>query len=70
MESEVTLLRRRIEQECAALRLALDGFAVSASHEAITARYDRLGACQNELEQLIGPRASEIICEVYTHYLG
>lgn len=70
MESEITLIRRRIEQECAALRLALDGFAVSASHEAIMARYDRLGACQEELEQLIGPRANEIVCEVYTRYLG
>jgi hypothetical protein len=70
LESEVALIRRRIEQECAALRLALDGFAVSASHDAIMARYDRLGACQEELEQLIGPQASEVVCEVYTHYLG
>jgi hypothetical protein len=70
LESEVALIRRRIEQECAALRLALDGFAVSASHDAIMARYDRLGVCQEELEQLIGPQAGEIVCEVYTHYLG
>ncbi len=70
MESEVARLRQRIEQECAALRLALDGFAVSASHDAIMARYDRLGACQEELEQLIGSRASEVVCEVYTRYLG
>ncbi|HEY0757201.1 MAG TPA: hypothetical protein VGD98_24820 [Ktedonobacteraceae bacterium] len=70
MESEVALIRKRIEQECAALRLALDGFAVSSSHEAITARYDRLGACQTELEELIGPQAGEIVCEVYIHYLG
>jgi hypothetical protein len=34
------------------------------------ARYDRLGACQEELEQLIGSRASEVVCEVYTRYLG
>jgi hypothetical protein len=70
VESEIALLRRRIEQECAALRLALDGFAVSASHEAIMARYDRLGSCQEELEKLIGPTANEIVCEVYMHYLG
>lgn len=70
MDSDVARLRRRIEQECAALRLALDGFAVSASHEAITARYNRLGTCQEELEQLVGPRAHEIVCEVYTRYLG
>lgn len=70
MESEIALLRKRIEQECAALRLALDGFAVCASHEAITARYDRLGTYQAELEQLIGPQANEVVCEVYTRYLG
>ena len=70
MESDIARLRQRIEQECAALRLALDGFAVSASHDAIMARYDRLGVCQQELEQLIGPRANEIVCEVYTRYLG
>lgn len=70
MESEIALIRERIEQECAALRLALDGFAVCASHEAITARYDRLGACQTELEQLIGPQANEVVCEVYARYLG
>ena len=70
MESEIALIRQRIEQECAALRLAMDGFAVSASHDAIMARYDRLGACQQELERLVGPQANEIVCEVYTHYLG
>ena len=70
MESEIALLRKRIEQECAALRLALEGFAVSASHEAISARYDRLGVCQSELEKLIGPKAHEIVWEVYTRYLG
>lgn len=70
MESEVALLRKQIEQECVALRLAMDGFAVCASHETITARYDRLGLYQNELERLIGPQANEIVCEVYTHYLG
>lgn len=70
MESEVALIRKQIEQECAALRLALDGFAVCASHEAITARYDRLGVYQTELEHLIGPQANEVVCEVYRHYLG
>jgi hypothetical protein len=70
MESEVALIRKRIEQECVALRHALDGFAVSSSHEAITARYNRLGFYQNELEQLIGSQAHEVVCEAYTRYLG
>ncbi len=70
MESEVALLRARIEQECAALRLALDGFAISASHEAISARYDRLSACKAELEHFIGSQADEVMYEVYTRHLG
>ncbi len=37
MESEVAFIKRRIEQECEALRLAMDGCAVITSHEAITA---------------------------------
>jgi hypothetical protein len=65
MESEIALLKQRIEQECQALRLALNGFAESASHQIIMARYERLGACQAELEKLIGPGAEEIVCELY-----
>lgn len=65
MESEVALLKQRIEQECQALRRALYGFADCASHQAIMARYARLGVCQAELEKLIGPIAEEIVCELY-----
>lgn len=65
MESEVALLKQRIEQECQALRLALNGFAEGASHQAIMARYEHLGVCQAELERLIGPAAEEIVCELY-----
>ncbi len=65
MESEIALLKQRIEQECQALRLALSGFAEGASHQAIMARYERLGTCQAELEKLIGPGAEEIVCDLY-----
>lgn len=71
MKSDIARLRRQIELECTALRQALNGFAVSASHEAITARYDRLGAYQEELEQLTSPqKANEAVCEIYTRCLG
>lgn len=70
MESEIALLKRRIEQECEALRQALDGPAIVASHQAIMARYERLGVCQIELEKLIGSEAAEIVCELYNRYMG
>jgi hypothetical protein len=70
LESEVAVIKRRIEQECEALRLAMDGFASVASHEAIMARYNRLADFQAELEELIGPGAKEIVCELYTRCLG
>lgn len=65
MESEVARLKQRIEEECQALRLALSGSAEGASHKAIMARYERLGACQAELERLIGPDAQELVGELY-----
>lgn len=70
MESEIVQIKRRIEQECEALRLALDGFAIGASHDAIMARYNRLGACQDELEKLVGSDANDIICEAYIRHVG
>ncbi|HEY1352974.1 MAG TPA: hypothetical protein VGF67_25445 [Ktedonobacteraceae bacterium] len=65
MESEVARLKQRIEQECQALRLALNGPAEGASHKAIMARYERLGACQAELERLIGLDAEEVVGALY-----
>jgi len=66
LESEIARLKQRIEEECQALRLALSGPAEGASHRAIMARYERLGACQAELERLIGQGAEEVVGEVYT----
>lgn len=70
LESEVACIKQRIEQECEALRLAMDGFAVVTSHEAIMARYNRLADCQAELEKLVGPGAEKIVCELYARSLG
>lgn len=71
MESEIALLKRRIEQECEALRQALDGPAIVASHQTIMARYERLGACQAELGKLIGPgSAHKVVCQLYHRFMG
>jgi hypothetical protein len=70
VESEVAQLKWSIEQECRALRLVMDGFAIGASHQAISARYERLGVYQEELEKLIGPQAEELLCEMYNLIMG
>ena len=71
MESEVAQIRQRIEVECVALKLAMDGFAIGASHQAITARYERLGVCQVELEHLLGEQVGKtMLCEMYQHLIG
>jgi hypothetical protein len=70
LESDVAQIRQRIAQECEALRLAMEGFAVGASHQAITARYERIGSYQAELEKLMGPKAEEMVCEMYNRLLG
>ncbi len=41
--SEVARLRQQIDQEIAAMRLALDGYAETAKHEIITRRLATLG---------------------------
>jgi hypothetical protein len=64
--SEVARLRQRMEEECEAMKRALHGFAVVASHEAIMQRYVRLGKCREELVGLIGEEDAEAeMCEVY-----
>lgn len=64
--SEVARLRQRMEEECEAMKRALHGFAIGASHEAIMQRYARLGRCREALEKLVGEEEAEIeMCEIY-----
>ncbi len=51
--SEVARIRQCIDQEIAALKHA-KGFAVTARHEMITARLERLGACIEALSSVLG----------------
>ena len=69
--SEVAQLRRQIELECEAMRLALYGYAAVASHEAIEQRYRALGKYQDALEQLVGKEeASTIMIGIYARVVG
>jgi len=69
--SEVARLRKQIELECEAMRLALHGFAAVASHTVIEQKYNALGRHHEALEQLVGKEeASSIIVEAYTRVIG
>jgi len=56
--SEVACLKKQIEMECEAMRLAMTGFRMVASHDIINHRYDQLGNHYERLEELIGEQAA------------
>jgi len=69
--SEVARLRRQIELECEAMRLALSGYAIVASHEFIDQKYNALGKHQEELERLVGAEdALRLVIETYEKVVG
>ena len=69
--SEIALLRRQIEVECEAMRQAMNGFRVTASHEIITHRYNSIGGIQEQLAAIVGEQeAAKIAVEVYIQAIG
>ena len=56
--SEVARLKKQIEMECEAMRLAMTGFRTTASHEIINHQFDRLGEQYEQLGELIGTQAA------------
>jgi 3-methyladenine DNA glycosylase AlkD len=62
--SEVARLRRRIEEEYEAAECAMHGYAITARHEFITARMEKIGACHEQLKTLVGEAtATSILAE-------
>ncbi|MBE3561316.1 MAG: hypothetical protein IMW89_19160 [Ktedonobacteraceae bacterium] len=69
--SEVAKLRELIERQCEAMKLAMSGFARTASHEIIQRRYLSLGETQQRLAQEIGEQeAAKVMVETYIKILG
>ena len=69
--SEIARLRRQIELECDARRLAIDGYAAVTSHKAIEQRYKNLGKHQEDLEKHVGKEeARSIVVEIYATVVG
>ncbi len=57
-ESEIALLRARIDAEVMALQRLKYGFAAIASHEMITRRFQTLGDCFEALAEHVGEEAA------------
>lgn len=69
--SEIARLRRQIELECEAMRMALEGYATVASHQIIEQRYSSLGKYQADLERYVGKEvATSIVVEIYSKVVG
>ena len=69
--SEVARIRKQIELECEAMKQALYGYAIVASHDAINHKYTNLGRYQEELELHIGKEeANAIVMETYMEVIG
>jgi hypothetical protein len=63
-QSEVALLRARIDQEVEALQHVRHGFAQTASHEIISHHYRIIDVCFEELAAHLGEEAAiEAVCE-------
>lgn len=68
--SEVAALKQRIEAECEALRLAMYGPRVAASHEIIHHRYASLDQCAEKLIEQIGEQdGNTFVFETYSNLM-
>lgn len=69
--SEVARIREQIELECAAMNLALYGYATVASHKIIEQKYNNLGRHRENLEKHVSKEeAGSILIEIYTKVIG
>ena len=59
---EVARLMQQIEMECEAMKLAMTGFRLAASHDIINRQYEQLGEHYESLGKLIGEKqAIEVV---------
>lgn len=66
-QSEIARLRQQIETQLVAMRRGLAGLSSgTARHAFITARMERIGACQDGLASQLGEQAADML--VYTLY--
>ena len=69
--SEVARLREQIRLECEAAMNGMSGYAMTARHFFINARYDNQGRYQRELEKHVSrAEAQKIVIETYIEVIG
>ncbi len=69
-KSEVARLREQIELELEAMQRGMRGLAITARHDFILARLDRVGTYQDKLADQIGyTEATEIVCQLYVQVM-
>lgn len=61
--SEVAHLLKQVEAEYIAAMRGLSGFAATAMHEAITVRMENLGRLHEDLRNLVGNEAIQLVAE-------
>lgn len=62
--SDVARLRQRIQLEYEAATRGLTSIAITAPHEFITTRMERIAACHQELKALLGEQAAiQVVAE-------
>ena len=63
-KSEIARIREQIEAEYMAAKLGLEGLrSGTARHDFINARQERIGALQEELQQLVGNEALVLVAQ-------
>ena len=60
-KSEVSQLIHQIELEYEAAQRGLQGLAITARHEFITARMENIGTCHESLKELVGEQQASVI---------
>lgn len=69
-KSEVARLREQIALELEAMLRGMQGLAVTARHDFILARMDRVGIYQDSLANQIGDAAAtETVCQLYVEIM-
>ena len=69
--SEIARLMRQIELEYEAAQRGLEGFAITASHDAINARMEKVWDYKQELTKEVGEQAAvKIVFDLYVKVIG
>jgi hypothetical protein len=69
--SEIARLKQQIALECEAMKQAMDGFRVTASHDIINHQYNSIGGLQEQLAAIVGEKeAIQIAVEAYIQAIG